>query len=231
MILTLMDRMMALLSGNAAYACAGAFLWGLASVVLSPCHLSSIPLVMAFVARESDGRQKRAALLSIVFTVGIFVTMALLGLVTGALGRLWGDAGPWTDWLGAVIFILLGLFLLDVLSFPKVSVREERFKNGGMWAAFVLGILFGTVLGPCAFAFLMPVLGLVMVKSASDPVFAGGLILAYAVGHGAVIVLAGTFSAGAVNFAQSPRFSPCLHWIRKGLGVLSLGIGAWFVLK
>ena len=148
MILTLMDRMMALLSGNAAYACAGAFLWGLASVILSPCHLSSIPLVMAFVARESDGRQKRAALLSIVFTVGIFVTMALLGLVTGALGRLWGDTGPWTDWLGAVIFILLGLFLLDVLSFPKISVREERFKNGGMWAAFVLGILFGTVLGP-----------------------------------------------------------------------------------
>ena len=231
MILTLMDQMMALLSGNVVYACAGAFLWGLASVVLSPCHLSSIPLVMAFVGKESKGEQKRAALLSIVFTIGIFVTMALLGLLTAALGRLWGDVGSWTNLLGAGIFILLGLFLLNVFSLPQMSINQDRFKNGGLWAAFALGILFGTVLGPCAFAFLMPVLGLVIVKAGSDPFLAGGLILSYAVGHGIVIVLAGTFSAGVMSFVQSPRFAPLLRWIRKGLGLLALGIGVWFLLN
>lgn len=231
MILTLMDQMMTLLSGNLAYACAGAFLWGIASVILSPCHLSSIPLVMAFVAKKSKGQQKRAALLSIVFTIGIFVTMVVLGLLTAALGRLWGDVGSWTNWLGAGIFALLGLLLLDVFSLPKMSIDQDRFKNGGMWAAFVLGLLFGTVLGPCAFAFLMPVLGLVMVKVSSDPLLASGLILSYAVGHGVVIVLAGTFSARTMNFLQSPRFAPLLRWVRRGLGILALGIGVWFLLK
>ena len=231
MILAFLDRMMVLLGANMGLAFWGAFLWGVASVVLSPCHLSSIPLVMAFVARGSRGTQRRAILLSSVFTLGILLAMAVLGVLTTILGRMLGDVGPWTNWLGVGIFALAGLLMLDVVSLPQMSIQQDRFRGGGVKAALVLGFLFGTVLGPCAFAFLMPVLGMVISKASSDPFFAGGLVLSYSLGHALVIVLAGSASVWSMGVLNSKRFAPWLLWLRRMLGVLVLAIAVWFALK
>jgi cytochrome c-type biogenesis protein len=43
------------MSGGLALAAAGAFAWGMVSVLFSPCHLASIPLIVA----DVGGRQKR----------------------------------------------------------------------------------------------------------------------------------------------------------------------------
>lgn len=230
-MLELMDRMMALLGANMGLAFLGALFWGVASVALSPCHLSSIPLVMAFVAQGSRGTQKRAILLSSVFTLGILVSMAALGVLTTLLGRMLGDVGTWTNWLGAGIFALAGLLLLDVISLPQLSIDQNRFQGGGVKAALVLGFLFGTVLGPCAFGFMMPVLGMAISRAGSDPIFSGGLILSYSVGHGLVIILAGSASVWTVRLVSSRRFSPWLYRTRRAFGVLMLAIAIWFVLK
>lgn len=231
MILELMDKMSMMLYGSVWLALTGSLLWGIASVVLSPCHLSSIPLVMGFVAKESRGTQSRAMLLSLTFTLGIMVSMLVLGLITAALGRLLGDVGSWGYWLGAAVFVLVGLLLLDVIHLPSMSLDQNRFHGGGYPAALFLGVLFGTVLGPCAFAFLMPVLGMVFAAAADRPMFATGLISTYAIGHGAVIVLAGTASVWAMGLLQNRRN---LRWIgvaRKVAGVLCLGVAVWFLTK
>jgi len=231
MILDVMEKMSMMLYGNTWLALAGSLLWGIASVVLSPCHLSSIPLVMGFVAKECRGTQSRALLLSVVFTLGIMVSMLVLGLITAALGRLLGDVGSWGYWLGAAVFVLVGLLLLDVIHLPNMSLNQNRFRGGGVPAALLLGVLFGTVLGPCAFAFLMPVLGLVFAHAAEQPIYAAGLITAYALGHGAVIVLAGSASVWTMSLVQNRRSSHFISIARKLAGALCLGLAAWFLTK
>lgn len=230
MIFELMDSMSKMLYGNTWLALTGSLLWGIASVVLSPCHLSSIPLVMGFVAKESRGTQSRALLLSVVFTLGIMLSMLVLGLITAALGRLLGDVGSWGYWLGAAIFAVVGLLLLDVIHLPSMTLDQNRFRSGGVSAALILGILFGTVLGPCAFAFLMPVLGLVF-AAADQPWLATGLLSAYAFGHGAVIVLAGSASVWTMAIMQSSRNSRWISILRKVAGVFCLAVAVWFLTK
>jgi len=231
MILEIMDKISMMLYGNAWLALAGSLLWGIASVVLSPCHLSSIPLVMGFVAKESRGAQSRAMLLSVMFTLGIMVSMLVLGLITAALGRLLGDVGSWGYWLGAAVFVLVGLLLLDVIHLPSMSLNQNHFRAGGVPAALLLGVLFGTVLGPCAFAFLMPVLGMVFASAAERPLFATGLVSAYAIGHGAVIVLAGSASVWTMSLVQNSRSTRWIGIARKVAGVLCLALAVWFVTK
>ena len=38
--------------GTPAIALAAAFIWGILSIVLSPCHLASIPLIVGFIGEQ-----------------------------------------------------------------------------------------------------------------------------------------------------------------------------------
>lgn len=121
MIVGLFDGMMSLLHESPGAAVAGSFLWGLASVLFSPCHLSGIPLVMGFIAVRSEGRQNDAFQLSIIFACGIAVSRMM--------GRIPSDGGRWSEWVGAAILLFVGLTLLDVIRFPAISLRHsERSK-------------------------------------------------------------------------------------------------------
>jgi len=86
------------------------------------------------------------------------------------------------------------------------------------------------VLGPCAFAFLMPVLGLVFATATDHPLYATGLISAYAIGHGAVIVLAGSASVWTM-LLQNSRSTRWIGIARNVAGVLCLIIAIWFLTK
>ncbi|HSQ42513.1 MAG TPA: cytochrome c biogenesis protein CcdA [Fibrobacteraceae bacterium] len=231
MILQVMDQMMTFLGANVGLAILGAFLWGVASVALSPCHLFSIPLVMAFVAEGSKGAQKRAFLLSLTFALGSLLAILLLGLSTAAMGRILGDLGSGGLWLGIALFLLMGAFLLEWISLPQMALEQRRFRGGRFKAALILGLLFGVILGPCAFAFLMPVLGLVLSKANSELYFSVALLFAYSLGHGTVLVVAGSASAWTFRLFQSPCLAPWLSRVRKALGLLCFVIAVLFLLK
>src|SRR4030042_1241289 len=75
------------------------FAWGVLSIVLSPCHLASIPLIVGFIDKQGKITTKRAFMLAVLFSLGILITIALIGLVTGMLGRLLGDVGRLGNYL------------------------------------------------------------------------------------------------------------------------------------
>ncbi len=232
MIVELFTALSNMLEQSPLIAVLASFGWGLASVLLSPCHLASVPLVMGFVGDTSDGDRKKAFLLSAVFSFAILLVMVLLGIITAMLGRLMGDIGPWSNWLGALLFTLVGLLLMGILHMPSFALKNhDTYRDGGYKAALLLGLLFGTILGPCAFAFLMPVLGVVFVEASASPLFAFNMIFAYAVGHSIIILIAGTASAWLVDFAHSGKRAIMLRWVRKILGVLCVGTGVWFLFK
>src|SRR4030043_244859 len=90
---------------GAIVAMTGAFLWGMVSVLFSPCHLASIPLIVAYVAGQENAlNPRRASGYAIAFTLGLFITIAVVGIVCALLGRMLGDVGTWWQVLvGAVL--------------------------------------------------------------------------------------------------------------------------------
>jgi len=162
--------------GNAVHgaplaALAAAFTWGVLSVLLSPCHLAGIPLVVGYIGDRGVRRTREAFLISLLFALGILATIAALGALTAAAGRMLGNVGPWGYYLGAVLFFVFGLYLLDVISLPWFSGGGVRAQGRGLGAALLMGLLFGAALGPCTFAYMAPILGVTFRLSADTPLY------------------------------------------------------------
>ena len=104
--------------GTAAIALAAAFVWGVLSILLSPCHLASIPLIVGFIDGQGRISTRRAFIISTLFAVGILVTIGAIGAVTAAAGRMMGDVGKYGNYFVAVVFFIVGLHLLDVIPMP-----------------------------------------------------------------------------------------------------------------
>jgi cytochrome c-type biogenesis protein len=217
------------IEGAPSAALAAAFAWGVLSVLLSPCHLAGIPLVVGYISDRGSGKTRDAFLISLLFALGILVTIAALGALTAAAGRMLGNIGPWGYYLGAALFFVFGLYLLDVISLPWFTVGGARAPGSGYGAALLMGLLFGAALGPCTFAYMAPVLGVTFRLSADAPLYGASLLGAFGLGHCAVIAAAGT-SAGAVGqylaWGEKSR-GPAL--MRKACGGLLL-LGGLYIL-
>jgi cytochrome c-type biogenesis protein len=160
------------------------------SILLSPCHFSSIPLVTGYTSSRGQEGVNRSYWLSLVFGIGIFITIALIGLVTAWAGRMMGDVGPWGNLVVAAVFFVAGLHLMDVISLSWSGTVPKTISRG--WTgALVLGLIFGIGLGPCTFAFMAPVLGVAFGVAAANPLQALSLLTAFGIGHCVVIVGAG----------------------------------------
>ena len=95
--------------GAPAIALGAALIWGVLSIVLSPCHLSSIPLIVGFISGQGRTTMARACGVATVFAVGILITIAVIGAITAAAGRMMGDVGRWGNYFVAAIFFAVGL--------------------------------------------------------------------------------------------------------------------------
>lgn len=218
------------LTGSAGLALAAACAWGVASILLSPCHLSSIPLVIGYISTGQTRSTRRDFLLALLFAVGILLTIALLGALTALMGRLLGDIGIVGNLLVTLVFFLMGLALLDVLQLSWALPGGESMQGRGLVGALVLGLLFGLGLGPCTFAFLAPILGVVFGMAAEQLPLAILLVLAFAVGHCSVIVLAGMLAHVVARYLTWTSASPGMRWMRRGAGVLVILAGVYNVL-
>ena len=194
-------------------AVAASFVWGILSVVLSPCHLSSIPLIVGFIGKQGQVSARRTFAISALFAGGILITIAAVGAVTAAAGRMMGDVGRYGNYFVAAIFFLVGLYLLDIIALPWSGPGQIGLKRKGLLAAFLLGLIFGIAIGPCTFAYMAPMLAVTFRVASTALPYGIVLLLAYGIGHCSVIVLAGT-STGLVQ-----RY---LNWNEKSKGAVIL---------
>jgi len=197
--------------------------WGVLSITLSPCHLSSIPLVIGYLSSQGREGMKRPFSLSFVFATGILITIALIGVITASAGRMMGDVGMWGKLVVAVVFIVVGLSLMDVISLSWGRFLPSRSVARGWQGALMLGLFFGIGLGPCTFAFMAPVLGVVFSVASTHPAQAIALMAAFGIGHCAVIVASGG-AAGTLqrylNWNEQSRGAKYLKRIAGGLVLL-----------
>lgn len=215
--------------GTPTIALAAAFAWGILSIVLSPCHLASIPLIVGFIDQQGKMSTRRAFAISTLFSVGILVTIALIGIITALAGRMMGDVGAYGNYFVAVIFFVVGLHLLDVIPMPWSGPGQVSMKRRGMLAAFILGLVFGIALGPCTFAFMAPVLGVTFKVATTSTVYGAALLLVYGVGHCSVIVAAGTSTEMVQRYLDWNEQSRGATLLKKICGVLVLGGGVYLI--
>lgn len=215
--------------GSAAIALSAAFVWGILSIILSPCHLASLPLIVGFISGQGRVSTARAGGIATLFAVGILITIAVIGVITAAAGRMMGDVGRWGNYFVAVIFFVVGLYLLGVIPMPWSGPGQVNMKRKGLLAAFFLGLIFGIALGPCTFAYMAPMLGVTFNLSKTAPVYGASLLLAYGIGHCSVIVLAGTFTEVVQRFLNWNEQSKGVTVLKYVCGVLVILGGVWLI--
>lgn len=207
-----------------------AFIWGILSILLSPCHLASIPLIVGFINGQGTITTRRAFGLATLFSLGILITIAIIGLITGFMGRMLGDIGAIGNYIVGIIFLIVGLYLLGVLPLPFLNAPSQlSTKRKGILAAFLLGLIFGIVLGPCTFAYMAPMLAITFNVASTRFLFGILLLFAYGIGHCSVIVSAGTFTEVIQRYLNWNEKSKGTIIVRKICGVLLILGGIYFI--
>ena len=138
------------MTGDPALAALGTFLWGMVSVLFSPCHLASIPLIVAYVGgQEAMVHPRQAAFYSAAFTLGLFITIAAIGALCALLGRMLGDVGNYWQVLVGLILIWVALGMMGVQACSTSGSLLYRLNLRGLWGAFALGLAYGILSGSC----------------------------------------------------------------------------------
>jgi cytochrome c-type biogenesis protein len=215
--------------GTPAIAIGASFVWGVLSIILSPCHLASIPLIVGFINEQGRISTKRAFVISTLFAAGILITIGVIGAITAAAGRMMGDVGKYGNYFVALIFFLVGLHLLDVIPIPWSGVGQVGMKRKGALAAFILGLIFGIALGPCTFAYMAPMLGITFKLATTNLLYGILLLVVYGIGHCSVIVLAGTSTELVQQYMNWNERSKGAVIIKKVCGVFVLLGGVYLI--
>ncbi len=206
-------------------------LWGIVSVLLSPCHLSSIPLIVGIISAQQQAKDRKPFAMSLLFSAGIMLSIILIGFITAALGRLIGDIGLWGNVIFAILFIIVGLYLMDMIPLQWQLINLQKFGIKGKKAAFIMGLLFGIGVGPCTFAFMAPLLGMVYSTAAHALLKAILLLLLYAIGHCGVIVLAGTTVGNVQKYLNWTEKSRLPIYMKRVCGLLVSMTGIYLIFK
>jgi len=211
-------------------AAAGCFLWGMISVVFSPCHLASIPLIVAYVGgQEKILKPREAGFYSVAFTSGLFITIALIGIICALLGRMLGDVGNYWQILIGLVLVWVALGMLGVEKCAMSGNLLYRLNLRGLSGAFALGLAYGILSGSCTFGFIAPILAIITVqqKVATGVLF----ILLFAIGHCLPIVVAGSSTAAVKRLLENSMWQGAGNWFRKGAGAVIGVLGLYFIIN
>lgn len=218
------------ITGGPLLAAVGCFLWGVISVLFSPCHLASIPLIVGYVGgQEAMLTARKAGVYSALFSAGLFVSITLVGIICALLGRMLGDIGNyWQILIGLVLlWIALGMIGIEKCSVSGSLLYKLNFR--GIVGAFGLGLAYGILSGSCTFGFIAPILAIITVQKqiATGILF----IILFAIGHCLPIVVAGSSTAAVKRVMENSAWQGTGNWFRRGAGTIIMFMGLYFIVN
>jgi len=218
------------IAGGTSIAALGCFVWGMISVLLSPCHLASIPLIIAYVGGQQRALSpKQASYYAVLFTLGLFITITIIGIICALLGRMLGDVGNYWQILIGLVLVWVALGMLGVEKCATSGSLLYRLNLKGLFGAFVLGLAYGVLSGSCTFGFIAPILAIITIQ---QKVAAGILfIVLFAVGHCLPIVVAGSSTAAVRRLMENSTWQGASNWFRKGAGMFIGLLGIYFIVN
>jgi cytochrome c-type biogenesis protein len=216
-----------LLQHNPWLAPVAVFLGGV-TTALNPCVLAMIPLLVSVVAGDRRTTTLRRSLVfSLFFVLGLSVTFTALGLASALLGRMFGDVGAFWKFAVAGVCLVMGLHLLGLFRWNFPVPAGLRVNRRGRLGAFLLGLLFGAVSTPCAVPILAVLLAFVAEKG--NVPYGAFLLFVYALGHSALVLVAGTSVGAAKALLESKGLRAAHSIVQRAAGVLIIGMGLYFL--
>ncbi len=170
---------------------------------------------------------KKAALYAVVFTLGLFLTIATVGMICTLLGRMLGDVGPYMNFVVGGILVWVSLDILGVAKCSMSGGLMAKIKVKGMVGALTLGLAYGVLSGSCTFGFIAPILAIITVqqKILTGVVF----ILLFGIGHCIPIAVAGSSTALVKRFLENGTWLQGSGLFRKIAGVCIGALGLYFI--
>lgn len=235
------DLVPEMLSGNPAVALPLVFAGGVLTS-LTPCIYPMIPITAAVVGgqtREVDGAAgsggrstRRTVALTLSYVVGLALTYALLGLVAGLTGSLFGaiSTNPWLYFLMANLLLVFGLMLLDAVPVPvpdRLLARAAAAGDGGrIGGTFVMGAASGLVAAPCG----APVMAAVLtwVAATQSAVLGFLYLFVFSLGMTSLLVVVGLTAGGVV---QLPKAGSWMAWVKRAMAVVLIVMAEYYLIK
>ena len=197
----------------------------------SPCSISLVPLTLAYLGGNevaSDGSGKNTVLLrSLSYAAGLATTLTLFGLSAAILGNVFGSSGLLGDasgLLSSVIFLAMGLYLLELVQFDFPSVETQLAEDGALPAsvqAFLFGATSALIASPCSSPVLTSLLA--VVAASGDASVGAAFLFAYSLGYATPVVVAGAASGSAARLWQSGGAS----WANPAFASLLISYGTF----
>lgn len=200
---------------------------------LTPCVYPMIPITAGVIAGTAgeDAPRRRIILLTLTYVAGLALLYAVLGLIAGLSGTLFGtvSASPWARFAIGNMLLIFGLAMLDVfpVRVPQRLTAWAAGLGGGTYpAVFLLGATSGIVAAPCGAPAFAAVLTFV---AATGSAALGFLYLfVFSLGMTALLVVVGVFS-GAL--ARLPRSGQWMVWVKRVAGVILIAMAEYYFIK
>ena len=192
---------------------------------LTPCSLSSIPLVVGYVGGTGQDDTKRALRLSLTFALGSAITFTTLGVIASMTGRLIGNSASWWYIFLGVLMVLMALQTWEVFEIIPSSYLISRNKKRGYLGALIAGVLGGIFSSPCSTPVLIALLAIV--AGQGSILWGILLLLLYSIGHGILAVVAGTSVSFVQKLTRGKKYGRMSQVLKIVMGTAILGIGLY----
>ena len=191
---------------------------------LSPCNLSSIPLVIGYITKNS---KYNSFLLSIVFSIGSACTFVVLGIMASTLNTGFYFVGDWWYVVLSFICIIMVLEFWDVIHIiPSGSKLLSNYHAKGIIGALITGILAGLVASPCSTPVLVVILTIAGTKGSI--LYGVILLIYYSIGHSALAIITGISSKKVLLIKQNKNYKILNKIVTYGFGIIILLMSFYF---
>jgi cytochrome c biogenesis protein CcdA len=191
---------------------------------LTPCSLSSVPLVIGYVGGTGSKNTKKAFLYSLTFSLGMAITFVILGVIATSAGKLMGSANTWWYYVLGTLMVLMALQTWEVFNFIPSTNLLSKNKTRGFLGALIAGILGGVFSSPCSTPVLIVLLALISGKSM---IWGCILMLLYALGNSFLVIIAGTSLGFIQKINNSHKYKIVANILKYTMGALILLIGLY----
>lgn len=200
---------------------------------LAPCSIVTLPLLAGSavtLSGDMDQKQKKRFIYrySFLFVLGLVMSFSILLLLVSKAGVILAVAPFWAYLLASIatfVVIAYALGWIGGLDKDKIAKKFIKFK---LFGAVILGLIFGLVSTPCATA---PLVSIVMAAEQSGWIYSYLLVLAFALGHGILLLAAGISIGFAEGIASSKKLNQISKVVNAVFIIILIVIAFYFIYK
>ncbi|HXW85815.1 MAG TPA: cytochrome c biogenesis protein CcdA [Candidatus Bathyarchaeia archaeon] len=195
---------------------------------LTPCIYPMIPITIGIIQSQASSSILRNFSLALSYTCGIATTFACFGLLAAYTGQLFGALmyNPFVILLFCILLVYLGFSMLGFYNMYMPSwlqPKQTTIKGGSCAAAFIFGMISGTVSSPCISPGLIVLLG--MVSHLQNALLGFLILFIFGFGLSLPLLIIGTFST---TLSLIPQAGIWMVRIKQLMGIALLVTAAYF---